>query len=80
MARRNVTITLDEETAEWARIEAARRDTSMSRLVGSLLHEHMLRERNYESAKREFLSGEPKQLKRTGGYPGRDEVHSRDGG
>jgi len=80
VARRNVTITLDEETAEWARIEAARRDTSMSRLVGSLLHEHMLRERNYESAKREFLSGEPKQLKRTGGYPGRDEVHSRDGG
>ena len=79
MARRNVTITLDEETAEWARIEAARRDTSMSRLVGSLLHEHMLRERNYESAKREFLSGEPKKLKRTGGYPGRDEVHSRDG-
>lgn len=80
MARRNVTITLDEETAEWARIEAARRDTSMSRLVGSLLHEHMLRERNYESAKRKFLSGEPKQLKRRGGYPGRDEVHSRDGG
>ncbi|MDP2497432.1 MAG: hypothetical protein Q8W44_05485 [Candidatus Palauibacterales bacterium] len=79
MARRNVTITLDEETAEWARIEAARRDTSMSRLVGSLLHEHMLRERNYESAKREFLSSEPKRLKRSGGYPDRDEVHSRDG-
>lgn len=79
MAKRNVTITLDEETAEWARIEAARRDTSMSRLVGSLLHEHMLRERNYESAKREFLSGEPEMLKRTGGYPDRNEVHSRDG-
>lgn len=79
MTKRNVTITLDEETAEWARIEAARRDTSMSRLVGSLLHEHMLRERNYASAKREFLAGEPKELKRTGGYPGRDEVHDRGG-
>lgn len=77
MTKRNVTITLDEETAEWARVEAARRDTSMSRLVGSLLHEHMLRKRNYESAMREFLSGEPKELKRTGRYPGRDEVHSR---
>lgn len=80
MAKRNVTITLDEETAEWARIEAARRDTSMSRLVGSLLHEHMLRERNYESARREFLSGDPAKLKHTGAYPGRDEVHSRNGG
>lgn len=79
MAKRNVTITLDEEAAEWARIEAARRDTSVSRLVGSLLHEHMLRERNYESAKREFLSGEPAKLKRSPGYPSRAEVHSRSG-
>lgn len=79
MAKRNVTITLNEETAEWARIEAARRDTSMSRFVGSLLHEQMLRERNYASAKREFLEGQPRELKRTGGYPGRDEVHDRGG-
>lgn len=79
MTRRNVTITLDEETAEWARIEAARRDTSLSRLVGSLLREHMMRERNYESAKREFLAGEPVVLKRTGGYPDRSDVHARDG-
>ena len=39
MARRlkNVTVTLDEETARWARVEAARRDTSVSRLLGHLL-------------------------------------------
>lgn len=79
MTKRNVTITLDEATARWARIEAARRDTSVSRLVGSLLHEHMVRERNYESAKREFLSSEPEKLKRTGGYPDRNEIHSREG-
>ena len=29
---RNVTITLDEETARWARVEAAMRGTSVSRL------------------------------------------------
>ncbi len=38
---RNVTVTLEEEVAEWARIEAARRDTSVSRLLGALLKEHM---------------------------------------
>jgi hypothetical protein len=36
---RNVTVTLEEEVARWARIEAARRDTSVSRLLGELLKE-----------------------------------------
>ena len=38
---RNVTVTLEEDVAEWARIEAARRDTSVSRLLGELLKERM---------------------------------------
>ena len=38
---RNVTVTLEEDVAQWARIEAARRDTSVSRLLGELLKEHM---------------------------------------
>lgn len=38
---RNVTVTLEEEVARWARIEAARRDTSVSRLLGELLKERM---------------------------------------
>lgn len=37
----NVTVTLEEEVARWARIEAARRDTSVSRLLGELLKERM---------------------------------------
>ena len=36
---RNVTVTLEEDVARWARIEAARRDTSVSRLLGELLKE-----------------------------------------
>ena len=48
---RNVTITLDDETAAWARIEAARRDTSVSRLVGEMLREKMARDNAYEIAK-----------------------------
>ena len=38
---RNVTVTLEEDVAQWARIEAARRDTSVSRLLGALLKERM---------------------------------------
>lgn len=38
---RNVTVTLEEDVAQWARIEAARRDTSVSRLLGDLLKERM---------------------------------------
>jgi hypothetical protein len=36
---RNVTVTLEEDVAQWARIEAARRDTSVSRLLGEILKE-----------------------------------------
>lgn len=38
---RNVTVTLEEDVAQWARIEAAKRDTSVSRLLGELLKERM---------------------------------------
>jgi hypothetical protein len=38
---RNVTVTLEEDVALWARIEAARRDTSVSRLLGEILKERM---------------------------------------
>jgi hypothetical protein len=41
---RNVTVTLEEDVAQWARIEAARRDTSVSRLLGALLKELMCNE------------------------------------
>ena len=38
---RNVTVTLEEDVAVWARMEAARRDTSVSRLLGALLKKRM---------------------------------------
>ena len=38
---RNVTVTLEEDVAQWARVEAARRDTSVSRLLGAILKEFM---------------------------------------
>ena len=75
---KNVTITLDENVARWARIRAAELDTSVSRLVGDMLHEKMLQERAYETAMEEFLSVEPVKLKKPGaGYPRRDKLHAR---
>lgn len=74
---RNVTITLDEETARWARVEAARRDTSVSRLIGELLTAYMKAETSYETAMKAFLSRKPQRLTRAGHYPSRDEVHDR---
>ena len=43
MSRRlkNVTVTLEEEVARWARIEAARQDTSVSRFLGDILKQRM---------------------------------------
>jgi predicted DNA-binding ribbon-helix-helix protein len=76
---KNVTITLDEETAHWARIEAAHRDMSVSRLIGELLHEHMRAQASYETAMRRYLTRAPTVLKDTGGYPGREELHDRAG-
>jgi hypothetical protein len=52
---KNVTITMEENVAEWARMEAARRNTSVSRLVGELVAEKMRHDDAYERAMREAL-------------------------
>ena len=75
---KNVTITLDEEVARWARIRAAERETSVSRLVGELLREKMLEEEIYQVSMQHFLSKSPSVLKEPGAsYPSREEVHDR---
>jgi hypothetical protein len=74
---RNVTITLDEEVLRWARIQAARLDTSVSRLLGDMLEARMAAEENYGSAMRRYLSRKPVRLKESGSYPSREEMHDR---
>ncbi len=53
---RNVTITLSEETARWARRKAAEENTSVSKLVGQMLEEKMRNSdeywRDYERVKK----------------------------
>ncbi len=76
-ALRNVTLTLEEDVARWARLEAARLDTSVSRLLGGILKQRMMETDNYEKAKRRYLS-RPAFLKSDGKYLSREEVHDRD--
>jgi hypothetical protein len=73
---RNVTVTLEEDVAQWARIEAARRDTSVSRLLGELLKERMTALDAYEKAMRRALGRKP-FLHSDGRYLTREEVHDR---
>ena len=77
---KNVTITLDEEVARWARIRAAEEDTSLSRLVGELLREKMLDEGNYRTSMQDYLAQSPRVLKKKGDkYPDREVLHDRQG-
>jgi hypothetical protein len=52
---KNVTVTMEDTVAEWARMEAARRNTSVSRLIGEMLAEKMRHDDAYERAMREAL-------------------------
>lgn len=47
---KNLTITVEDSVLEWARIEAARRGTSVSRMVGDFMAEMQQREDAYERA------------------------------
>lgn len=77
---KNITITLPEEAARWARVRAAELDTSVSRLVGDLLTDLMHREEGYRAAMRFALAPKPLKLSAPHGrYPSRDEVHERNG-
>jgi plasmid stability protein len=53
---KNVTITLDEETAEWARVHAAQKGISLSRFVGEVLRQHLPQAQEYEQAMNRWLA------------------------
>jgi hypothetical protein len=75
---KNITITLDPETAAWVRVHAAEKNMSVSRLVGEVLSEKMGHRRAYEQAMRNFLSRPPFDLKGDAEcYPTREETHDR---
>ena len=52
---KNVTITVEDSVLEWVRVEAAKRGSSVSRLVGEMLAEKMRQEDAYAQAMRSAL-------------------------
>jgi hypothetical protein len=73
---RNVTITLSEEAARWARRRAAEENTSVSRLVGGLLENQMRLSDEYWRAYRQWKRVRSIDLDAAGRLS-REEAHAR---
>jgi hypothetical protein len=71
---KNVTITVEDAALEWARIEAAKRNTSVSKLVGQMIAEKMRHDDAYEVAMREALKFESIPFERP--FLTRDEIYA----
>jgi len=78
MARRlkNITITLEEDVARWARIEAAKQETSVSRLLGDFLKQRMEQADSYHHAMKRALARKPFGSS-DAQYLTREELHDR---
>lgn len=75
---KNVTITLEEDAARWVRVEAAKQETSVSRLVGEMVRERMRSEDAYDEARRQFIAIQPQALRADGTrLPSRENLHDR---
>ena len=70
---KNVTITVEDATLEWVRIEAARRNTSVSRLVGEMLTEKMQHDDSYARAQRDWVADTSSFNSGGKAYPVREE-------
>jgi len=73
---RNLTITLEEAVARWARVQAAIKDTSVSRFLAEILRERIVESDGYDAAKRRALARKP-FLKTNCRYLTREEAHDR---
>jgi hypothetical protein len=73
---KNVTITLSEEAARWARMKAAEENTSVSRLVGKMLEEKMRHSDDYREAYRQWREIKPMGLDANHRMT-REEAHER---
>jgi len=76
---KNVTVTLDERTARWARVEAAQNDLSLSAFLREMLERAMAAQESYPQSMSRYQARAAGPLKRAGHYPTREELHERDG-
>ena len=74
--KKNVTITMSEEAAHWARMKAAEENTSVSRLVGKLIETQMQQSDEYWEAYRKWQKMEAFDMDAATRLT-RDEAHAR---
>lgn len=77
MARRNLTVQLDEDVIRRAKVVAARRGTSVSGLVASQLEEIVEQDARYEQARRRAMGALGSVTDRGGRRWRREELHER---
>jgi hypothetical protein len=73
---KNVTITLDESTAGWARIEAAKAGKSLSRYLGDILTERRGQMATQREALQRFLAGPDLPLSKNGRLQTKEELYA----
>jgi len=76
---RNVTLSLSEDLAEWARVEAARNGKSLSRYLSELVEERRRYDPEYRKAMESYLSRGSFDLGFNGRLPSREERNDREG-
>lgn len=74
---KNLTITVDDAALEWARVEAARRNTSVSRMVGEWVSDMMRHEEAYARAWHEWQSDTSVLDSAGQAYPARARLYGR---
>jgi hypothetical protein len=73
---KNITISVEENIARWARVKAAKRGVSLSKMISELLEKQMEQEQGYQRSMAEFLTREPEPIKKSSSaYPKREELY-----
>jgi hypothetical protein len=72
-----MTITVEEDVARWARLKAADENTSVSKLVGRMLRDHMIRSPDYKHAFQDWKSVTSIPGVKAAKRLTRDEAHER---
>jgi hypothetical protein len=76
--KRNITVQLDEATVQRARVAAARRGSSISRLLAEQIEVLARQDDDYDRAMHDALAELERGYDLGGGpYPARDEVYDR---
>jgi hypothetical protein len=75
---KNITVSLDDTTAAWVRVQAAQEGLSVSRYLGSVLRQHNAKLTEYERAMRRFFDRPLMSFEKTNGkYATREEMYAR---